>query len=231
MLLVNALPRPRVPWPIPAINCADLSWLADHGETTVSPARNKGVGSNRLRNRWLRRPGSVSEPSGEGEYRVMTGTGGRGGADDALIRAMYGEHGGAVLAYATKLTGDRATADIVLQEALLRVGRHPEALAKGKDMVRAWLLMVAGRIVTDRARSREAAASPDQPIEMDVIEDLQKLSEKEREALIQLSIRGCTLQEASDALGVPPGTVKSRSCSALLELAKLFTARPKGAPA
>lgn len=52
-------------------------------------------------------------------------------------------------------------------------------LTEGRDMVRAWLLMVAGRIVTDRVRPREDAVSPDhhprerdladQSIEMDEI--------------------------------------------------------------
>ena len=46
--------------------------------------------------------------------------GGDGGSDEALIRAVYEQHGQAVLAYTTRLTGDRAAAEDVLQETLLR---------------------------------------------------------------------------------------------------------------
>lgn len=31
----------------------------------------------------------------------------QGASDEALIRSLYEEHGGALLAYATRLTGDR----------------------------------------------------------------------------------------------------------------------------
>jgi len=169
----------------------------------------------------------------------MTGLlpdGRRGGCDDALIRAVYEQHGQAVLAYATKLTGDRAAAEDVLQETLVRAWRHSQVLLNGQGSVRAWLLRVAGRIVVDRARARaarprEVAESPEQPprerdhadqvIEsMEVFGALQKLSQQHREVIVQLYFRGCSLLEASTALGVPQGTVKSRSYHALRALRK-----------
>jgi DNA-directed RNA polymerase specialized sigma24 family protein len=48
-------------------------------------------------------------------------------ADEALIRSVFEEHGRALLAYATRLLGDRQTAEDVVQEALVRAWRHPEA--------------------------------------------------------------------------------------------------------
>ncbi len=176
----------------------------------------------------------------------MIGLGGRdGGSDEALTRAYLNEHGGAVLSYATKLTGDRATAEDVLQKTLERASRHPEVLVKGEKLVRAWLLTVAGRIVTDRAWQREVVESPDQPpIEpnqadqmidsMDMVEALQKLPEEQREVIVQLYYRGCSLQGASEAVGVPEGTVKSRSYYALRALRKRFGGGPgvlSGVPA
>lgn len=161
--------------------------------------------------------------------------GGRdGGSDETLIRAVYEQHGQAVLAYAVKLTGDRAAAEDILQETLVRVWRHSEVLVNRKGSVRAWLLTVAGRIVVDRARVTaarprevaESAAQPpreqdhaDQVIDsMEVFEALQKLSEEHREAIVALYFRGCSLLEASGVLGVPEGTVKSRAYYALREL-------------
>jgi RNA polymerase sigma-70 factor, ECF subfamily len=161
-----------------------------------------------------------------------------GASDDALLRAMYHEHGQAVLAYATKLTGDRTAGEDVLQETLVRAWRHSQALLNGTGSVRAWLLTVAGRIVVDRARMtaarpREVAEFPAQlPMErdhadqvvnsMDVFEALQKLSDEHREVIVQLYFRGCSLLEASTALGVPEGTIKSRSYYALCALRKSF---------
>ena len=186
----------------------------------------------------------MSKPSGEGMYSAMNGRlpGGRdGGSDEALIRAVYEEHGQAVLAYATWLTGDRAAAEDVLQETLVRLWRHSGILVNGRGSVRGWLLTVARRIVVDRARMtaarpREVAESPAQPPlqqdhadqvidSMEVYEALQKLSEEHRAVIIALYFRGCSLLEASKALGVPEGTVKSRSCYALRALRKLFGGR------
>lgn len=161
-------------------------------------------------------------------------------SDDALVRAVYEQHGQAVLAYATKLTGDRAAAEDVLQETLMRAWRHSEVLVNGKGSVRAWLLTVAGRIVADRARAmaarpKEVAESPAQPPmerdhadrvinSMDVFEAVQKLSKQHREVIVHLYFRGCSLLETSEALGVPEGTVKSRSYYALRALRKTLSA-------
>ncbi len=169
----------------------------------------------------------------------MTGRlpGGReGGSDDALIRAVYEQHGQAVLAYAIRLTGDWAAAEDVLQETLVRAWRHSEVLVNDKGSVRAWLLTVAGRIVVDRARvtaarPREVAESPAQPpmerdhadqviASMEVFEALQKVSEEHRNVILHLYFRDSSLLEASKALGVPEGTVKSRSYHALRALRK-----------
>jgi RNA polymerase sigma-70 factor, ECF subfamily len=167
-------------------------------------------------------------------------SGGRsGGPDEALIRAVYEQHGRAVFAYAIHLTGDRAAAEDVLQETLVRAWRHSEVLVNGKGSVRGWLLRVAGRIVVDRARAaaarpREVAESAVQaPIRRDhadqvidsivVFEALRKLSEEHREVIVQLYFRGRSPLEAAKALGVPEGTVKSRAYYALRALRKSFS--------
>src|SRR5882724_2910718 len=74
--------------------------------------------------------------------------------DEALVRSLYEEHGRSLLAYATRLTGDHAAAEDVVQETLVRAWRHADDLENGKGSVRGWLLTVARNIVVDRARAR-----------------------------------------------------------------------------
>src|SRR6201991_2931156 len=79
-------------------------------------------------------------------------------ADEALVRSLFQEHGRAMLAYATQLTRDRAAAEDVVQEALVRAWRHPDSLANGKGSVRGWLLTVVRNIVVDQVRARARRA-------------------------------------------------------------------------
>ncbi|MFC4498093.1 MULTISPECIES: sigma-70 family RNA polymerase sigma factor [Streptomyces] len=166
--------------------------------------------------------------------------------DEALIRALYEEHGGALLAYARRLTGDHAAAEDVVQETLIRAWKHPEALVNGKGSVRGWLLTVARNIITDRYRAKaarptevaESAATP--PVEKDhadavvdsmlVMEALDRLSPDHREVLKEIYFQGRSVTEAAETLGIPPGTVKSRSHYALKMLRDLYRSTPGPAP-
>ena len=56
-------------------------------------------------------------------------------AEASLIRSLYAEHGRSLLAYATRLTGDRAAAEDVVQETLVRAWKHagrPDSRARGR---------------------------------------------------------------------------------------------------
>jgi RNA polymerase sigma-70 factor, ECF subfamily len=161
--------------------------------------------------------------------------------DEALVRAIYQEHGRALIAYATRLTGDRAAAEDVVQETLIRAWRHPEVLTNGRGSTRGWLLTVARNLVTDRVRARaarpqEVSEMPDSPpVERDhadrvvasvtVLAALEGLSDDHRGVLDQIYFQGRSLGEAATALGIPAGTVKSRSYYALRALRESLTAR------
>ena len=168
----------------------------------------------------------------------------RPAGNEALIRSLFAEHGRALLAYVTRLTEDRALAEDIVQETILRAWRNPDVMVHGKGTVRGWLLTVARNIVIDQSRARAARPTevPEVPYkppvardhadnvvnQMVVMEALEQLPAEHRDVLVQIYLRGRTIKEAADALGVPVGTVKSRTFYALRSLRDNFGGRDAG---
>ena len=156
-------------------------------------------------------------------------------ADEKLIRALYAEHGGPLLGYVQRLTGgDRQSAEDIVQETLLRAWRNPGALA-GRP-VRPWLFTVARNLVVDTYRARRARPAEigdpalhatswvtgddaDRALESWTVADaLSALRPGHRQVLIQTYYLGRSVAEAATELGIPAGTVKSRTYYALRAL-------------
>lgn len=162
------------------------------------------------------------------------GRGTRGPAsDEMLVRALYAEHAGPLLRYALHLTnGDRQRAEDIVQETLLRAWMHPDAIAERP--ARPWLFAVARNLAVDAYRARRArphevgedalelAAVPDdaeRALESWAVADaVRALRPEHRRVLLETYYRGKSVAEAAMALGVPPGTVKSRTFYALRAL-------------
>src|SRR5256886_17650821 len=78
-------------------------------------------------------------------------------ADEAFVRALYAEHGGALLRYALHLTGgDRQRAEDLVQGKIVRAWRHPQALADPPARPR----LFAGARKPPRASYRARQARP-----------------------------------------------------------------------
>jgi RNA polymerase sigma-70 factor (ECF subfamily) len=119
---------------------------------------------------------------------------------------------------------------------LLRAWRHPEALTPERGSPRAWLRTVARNIAFDEYRARKARPrevgieladrapeSGDDAIDRAleawiVAEALESLSAAHRQVLVETFYRGGSVADAALAIGVPPGTVKSRTFYALRAL-------------
>jgi RNA polymerase sigma-70 factor (ECF subfamily) len=156
--------------------------------------------------------------------------------DDAeLLRVMFAEHGDALYAHALRLaSGDRQRAEDLVQETLLRAWRHPEALDPDRGSVRAWLFTTVrnlaidswrrrsvrvGEVVTDALPEPVTDDETDRTVEAWLIaEALARLSQVHREVLVECFYHGRSVVEAATRLGVPPGTVKSRTHYALRSL-------------
>ncbi|MBM7783863.1 sigma-70 family RNA polymerase sigma factor [Tenggerimyces flavus] len=164
-------------------------------------------------------------------------------ADEELIRELYTEHAGPLLGYVLRLVrGDRQRAEDVVQETLLRAWRHPESLDPARGSLRVWLATVARNIVVDGERARRArpyevgedalSVVPADGNEIDkamlaweVMEVLAELAPHHREVVVEVYYRGRSVAEAASVLGVPPGTVKSRTYYALRQLKLLLEER------
>lgn len=81
--------------------------------------------------------------------------------DGEAARVLTGRHLGRVLGYAARLLGDRAEAEDVAQEAMLRLWRVAADWRSGEAQVSSWLYRVVTNLCTDRqraARRRRAEA-------------------------------------------------------------------------
>ena len=151
------------------------------------------------------------------------------------LRALYDAHALALLAYALRLCdGDRASAEDLVQETLVRAWRHLDRLDPHAAPVRPWLFTVAQHLAIDAHRARRArppevgdaalAVLPgldqvEATLDRIVVTDaLQSLSAEHRAVIVETYYRGRTVAETARVLGVPPGTVKSRCYYALRAL-------------
>jgi RNA polymerase sigma-70 factor, ECF subfamily len=154
-------------------------------------------------------------------------------SDEELVRALYAEHAAPLLRYAIHLmSGDRQRAEDIVQETLLRAWQHPEAIA-GRP-ARPWLFAVARNLAIDSYRARRArphevgeAALDVMPAPDDaeraleswgVADALATLRPEHKRVLLETYYRGKSVAEAAATLGIPPGTVKSRTFYALRAL-------------
>ncbi|MFF8828693.1 sigma-70 family RNA polymerase sigma factor [Streptomyces sp. NPDC015131] len=156
--------------------------------------------------------------------------------DERALEELQRDHGPALLSFLLGLTyGDRQRAEDLLQETLVRAWQHPEAFEAPYASMRPWLFTVGRRLAIDAQRSRLArpaeigdgalAGTPDPSdatesavAAVDVRAAVRALSPEHRAVLVRIYFDGLSVKEAAADLGIPPGTVKSRSHYALRAL-------------
>jgi RNA polymerase sigma-70 factor (ECF subfamily) len=138
---------------------------------------------------------------------------------ERLVRKMQGP----VWRYVVHLVGDRALAEDISQEVFLRAYRKLHTL-ENPDRFVPWLLATARNAAYDAGRYKkrrpvellgdrqpDASDSRDPHIAIEVRDALERIDETLRESLVLVAMIGLTYQEAAEAIGVPEGTVKSRT--------------------
>src|SRR5262245_2252156 len=139
--------------------------------------------------------------------------------DEQAFRELYRRHSPAVYGLLRRLAGSAADeADEALQDAWLRA---VSALAsfRGDSAFRTWLTGIAINCLRERFRSRQRSLSPFAPPEratpsaeraVDVTQILEALGAAHREILVLHDVEGYTHDQIAGALGIEPGTSKSR---------------------
>jgi RNA polymerase sigma-70 factor (ECF subfamily) len=145
--------------------------------------------------------------------------------DEVLLRALYAAHGGALLAYASRLLRDRGRAEDVVQEALLRAWRQLDRLDPSVGSLRPWLFTVVRNLVIDEQRRASvrpgmAVVDPVEPAVADSVDRvleawqvaaaLAELRPEHRAVIVETYYGGRSVNETASVLGIPAGTVKSR---------------------
>lgn len=148
--------------------------------------------------------------------------------ESTLMRVLYDEHAAALWRYAMRLTGDRARAEDVVQETLLRAWQHPEVAEDAERSARAWLFTVARNMIIDERRSArfrresdslETVPEPEKPGPDEVNAALDRLllgdaiaqlSPEHRAVVRRSYYLGWTTAQIAADLEIAEGTVKSR---------------------
>ena len=158
-----------------------------------------------------------------------------GEGDGAAFELIYRRYSRAVLGLALRRLGDRGRAEDAVQETFISIWRAASTYRPDRGHAAAWLYAVARNAIADRGRKRSEPptqppdepsreAGPDERAEQSwlawrVHGALEELPPHERE-LIELAYwSGLSQSEIATRLGIPLGTVKTRTRSALARLA------------
>ncbi len=158
------------------------------------------------------------------------------GGNRPAFEELYRRYARAVLGLALRRLGDRGRAEDATQEAFLAIWRSARTFKSERGSGAPWLYAVARNAITDGLRRTPELAvdvpdgpgnEPGPPDRAEaswqawhVHRALEILPDHER-PVIQLAYwRGLSQSEIADTLGIPLGTVKTRTRSALSRLAE-----------
>jgi RNA polymerase sigma-70 factor (ECF subfamily) len=165
-------------------------------------------------------------------------------------RAAFGElvrrHQGALRAFLWRLAGGAAAADDLAQDTLIRAYERIGGF-RGNAAFRTWLFAIAWReflgsrrkadayarmLATgaESAKRDEAIAGGDPDAALDLQRGLALLSVEERAALLLCDACGMSHGEASAALGLPLGSVKTYVARARARMRAMLDVAPEAAP-
>lgn len=162
--------------------------------------------------------------------------------DERAFEDLYRTYGSAALGLAARVTGQRALGQEVVHDAFLAIWRAPEAYDPARGSLRTFLLSLVHHRAVDtvrreeRLRKRGERAANLEPVHgEDVAEDvvhdtflvgrrkevrdaLDELPPEQRQVVELAYFGGRTQVAIAEELGIPVGTVKTRTFAAMRKL-------------
>jgi RNA polymerase sigma-70 factor (ECF subfamily) len=159
-----------------------------------------------------------------------------GAGDRTAFEKLYQRYARPVFGLALRRLGDRGRAEDALQETFVSVWRSARTYKPERGPGAPWLYGVARNAIVDRSRARHEppAEAPDEPsldagpderaegswVQWRVHRALETLPEREREVIALAYWSDLSQSEVAAKLGIPLGTVKTRTRAALAHLAE-----------
>jgi RNA polymerase sigma-70 factor (ECF subfamily) len=169
----------------------------------------------------------------DGDLIQRTGTG-----DRSAFEKLYLRYSRPVFGLALRRLGDRGRAEEAVQETFVSIWRSAATYKPERGPGAPWLYGVARNAIVDRSRARyePPAEAPDEPstdtgpderaeqswTSWRVHSALETLPEREREVIALAYWSDLSQSEVAEKLGIPLGTVKTRTRSALMHLAEIL---------
>ncbi|HST18612.1 MAG TPA: sigma-70 family RNA polymerase sigma factor [Gaiellaceae bacterium] len=160
------------------------------------------------------------------------------GGDRSAFETLYRRYARPVFGLALRRLGDRGRAEDAVQETFASVWRSASSYRPERGPGAPWLYAVARNAIVDRTRGRTdtPAEVPDTPadgpgpseraeqswVAWRVHRALEELPEREHEVIALAYWSGLSQSEVAEYLGIPLGTVKTRTRAALARLADLL---------
>ena len=161
-----------------------------------------------------------------------------GEGDRTAFEALYRRYARPVFGLALRRLGDRGRAEDAVQETFASVWRSARTYRPERGPGAPWLYAVARNAIVDRSRGRTDASgdvpelASDEPDPAERTEQswvawrvhraLEELPEREREVIALAYWSGLSQSEVAEFLGIPLGTVKTRTRAALHRLADVL---------
>ncbi len=153
---------------------------------------------------------------------------------------LYDRHAPMLLALATRIVGNQAEGEDVVQETLLQVWHKAKLYDPTRSSVSTWLVLLARSRAIDRLRSRRVAERTAQSAHAEnaraytspkgaedvlsrerrerVRRELDALPAEQRQVLEMAFFEGLTQSEIAERTEIPLGTVKTRTLLAMKKL-------------
>ena len=156
-------------------------------------------------------------------------------ATGEALRELYRAYSGELFGFSLNALGERGAAEELVQEVFTRAWRHADRYDPSRASVRTWLYQIARHAIIDARR--RASVRPGLPMHepgpnseplgesveqamlgWQVAMALERLSPDHRQMIRLAHVQGLSVREIAERLGLPEGTVKSRTWYALRSL-------------